>query len=70
MVYLVQDQVVKEKRYTKQTKNCVFMTGSQHFSQDDIQFQLVYGRGQGVNVPSPVTLNLRKNEKICPVVFW
>ena len=37
----------------KQTKNCVFMTGSQHFSVDDIQFQLFY---DGVNVPSPVTL--------------
>ena len=30
----------------KQTKNCEFMTGSQHFSPDDSQFQLVYDRGQ------------------------
>ena len=28
------------------------MTGSQHFSQGDIQFQLM----TGVNVPTPVTL--------------
>ena len=45
MVNLVHDQVVKEKRYTSmQTKNC--LTGSQHFSPGDIQFQLVFDRGQ------------------------
>ena len=30
----------------KQAKNCVFVTGSQHFSPGDIQFQLVYDKGQ------------------------
>ena len=45
MVNLVQDQVVKEKRYTSGPKT-VFMTGSQHFSPGDIQFQLVYHRVQ------------------------
>ena len=30
----------------KQTKNCLFMAGSQHFSPGDNQFQLVYDRGQ------------------------
>ena len=50
---LVQNQVVKEKRYSSSPKT-VFMTGSQHFSPSDVQFQLVYDR---VNVPSPVTLN-------------
>ena len=30
----------------KQTKNCLFMAESQHFSPGDIQFQLVYDRGQ------------------------
>ena len=29
-----------------QTKNCPFMTGNQDFSPGDIQFQLVYDRGQ------------------------
>ena len=29
----------------KQTKNCLFMAGSQHFSPGNIQFQLVYDRG-------------------------
>ena len=38
----------------KQTKNCLFMAGTQHFSPGDIQFQLVYDR---VNVSSPSYLN-------------
>ena len=43
MVNLV--QVVKEM-LLKQSKNCLFMAGSQHFSPGDIQFQLIYDRGQ------------------------
>ena len=46
MVNLVQDQVVKDK----QTKSCLFMTGSQHFSPGNIQFVT------GVNVSTPGTL--------------
>ena len=40
----------------KQAKNYVFMTGSEHFTPGNIQFQLQFMTG--VNVPSPVTLSL------------
>ena len=46
MVKLVQNQVVKREMLHKQAKNYVFMTGSQHFTPGNIQFQLVDDRGQ------------------------
>ena len=46
MVRKVKLSYVIRETLHKQTKNCPFMAGSQHFSPGDIQSQLVYDRGQ------------------------